>query len=99
MSGIAGIIHFDRMPVQAGQIESMTAAMAHRGPDGIAHWREGSAALGHCLLRTTRESADERQPLIDADRGLVLTFDGRIDNAMELARDLKARGAMLRTRA
>src|SRR5512141_1747516 len=99
MSGIAGIIHFDRMPVQAGQIESMTAAMAHRGPEGLAHWQEGSAAFGHCLLRTTPESADEHQPLVDRDAGLVLVFDGRIDNALELTRELRISGATLRTRA
>ena len=33
MSGIAGIIRFDGMPVEPGQVEAMTAAIAHRGPD------------------------------------------------------------------
>jgi asparagine synthase (glutamine-hydrolysing) len=99
MSGIAGIIHFDQMPVQAGLIECMTARMAYRGRDGIAHWQEGSTAFGHCLLRTTRESAEERQPFVDAQRGLVLVLDGRIDNAAELARELRVSGAILRSRA
>ena len=99
MSGIAGIIHFDRMPVQAGLVERMTERMAFRGPDGRGHWRHGSEAFGHCLLRTTQESAEERQPLADADRGLVLVFDGRIDNAAELERELRGHGAILRTRA
>jgi asparagine synthase (glutamine-hydrolysing) len=99
MSGIAGIIHFDRMPAQAGLIEHMTDRMAYRGPDGQGHWRHGSEAFGHCLLRTTPESADERQPLTDVDAGLLLVFDGRIDNSAELAHELRGHGAILRTRA
>jgi len=92
MSGIAGIIHFDRMPVQAGDIERMTGAMSHRARDGVAHWVNGHAALGHCLLRTTVEAADDRQPLVDAESGRVLVFDGRLDNFRELAADLRGAG-------
>jgi len=99
MSGIAGIIHFDRMPVQAGLIEVMTDRMKDRGPEGQGHWRQGSEAFGHCMLRATEESTAERQPLADADAGLVLVFDGRIDNAAELARELLGHGAPMRTRA
>jgi asparagine synthase (glutamine-hydrolysing) len=99
MSGIAGIIHFDRMRVQAGLIERMTERMAYRGRDGFGHWREGSTAFGHCLLQTTRESAAERQPLADAATGRVLLLDSRIDNSAELARQLRAAGAVLRTAA
>jgi asparagine synthase (glutamine-hydrolysing) len=99
MSGIAGIIHFDQMPVQAGLIECMTTRMAYRGRDGMTHWQQGSTALGHCLLQTTRESAEERQPLVDAQSGLVLVLDGRIDNAAELARELRVSGAILHSRA
>ena len=99
MSGIAGIIHFDRMPVQAGLIERMTATMAYRGPDGLRHWTGEAAALGHCQLRTTPESADERQPLADPESSLVLVFDGRIDNSPELARELRVEGVNLHGRA
>jgi len=99
MSGIAGIIHFDQSPAQAGLIECMTGHMAYRGRDGIAHWQEGSTAFGHCQLRTTRQSAEERQPYVDAQRGLVLVLDGRIDNAAELARELRSSGAILHSRA
>jgi asparagine synthase (glutamine-hydrolysing) len=99
MSGIAGIIHFDRMPVQAGLIERMTATMAYRGPDGCGHWTDEAAALGHCLLRTTVESADERQPLADPESSLVLVFDGRIDNSTELARELRVNGKILHSQA
>jgi asparagine synthase (glutamine-hydrolysing) len=99
MSGIAGIIHFDGAPVEAGQIEKMTSAMAHRGPDGIHHWARGNVALGQCMLRTTPESLEETQPLTNEDESLVLVMDGRVDNWEELRRELLGRGAVLRTRA
>ena len=99
MSGIAGIIHFDGAPVAPGLVESMTGAMAHRGPDGIDHWVKGSAALGQCMLRTTPESLEEHQPLTNEDESLVLVMDGRVDNWEELRRELLARGAVLRNRS
>lgn len=99
MSGIAGIVHFDGRPVEPGQVEAMTAAIAHRGPDGIAHWTKGGVALGHCMLRTTPESLEETQPLANEDESLVLVMDGRVDNWEELRAELKKRGAVLRSRA
>ncbi len=98
MSGIAGIIHFDGAPVAPGLVERMTAAMAYRGPDGIRHWIRGSVALGQCMLCTTPESLEERQPLTNEDESLVLVMDGRVDNWETLRNDLLARGARLRDR-
>jgi asparagine synthase (glutamine-hydrolysing) len=98
MSGIAGIIHFDGKPVEPGLIEKMTSAMAHRGPDGINHWVKGSVALGQCMLRTTPESLEEHQPLINEDESLVLVMDGRVDNWEELRKELLSKNVDLRTR-
>ena len=99
MSGIAGIFYFDGRPVEPGQVEAMTAAMHHRGPDGIYHWRNRNVALGQCMLRTTPESLQETLPLANEDESLLLVMDGRVDNAEELRRNLLAKGAVLRTRA
>jgi asparagine synthase (glutamine-hydrolysing) len=99
MSGIAGIIRFDGGPIEPGLIEKMTAAMHYRGPDGINHWVQGSVALGQCMLRTTPESLEETQPLLNDDGSLVLVMDGRVDNWEELRTELLSRGARLRTRA
>jgi asparagine synthase (glutamine-hydrolysing) len=99
MSGIAGIIRFDGAPVAPGLVGRMTAAMAHRGPDGIDHWVRGPVALGQCLLCTTPESQEETQPLANEDGSLVLVMDGRVDNWEELRRELRARGAVLRSRS
>jgi asparagine synthase (glutamine-hydrolysing) len=92
MSGIAGIIHFDGKPVEPGLIEKMTSAMAYRGPDGLHHWVKGSVALGQCMLHSTPESHGEKQPLVDEARGLVIVFDGRLDNRNEISRGLNSHG-------
>jgi asparagine synthase (glutamine-hydrolysing) len=99
MSGIAGIVHFDGAPIEPGFVERMTGAMRSRGPDGIQHWRNGSVAFGQCMLRTTPESLEEKQPLANEDQSLVLAMDGRVDNLEELRRELLARGAVLRDRS
>ena len=99
MSGIAGIIRFDGGPVDAGLIESMTAAMLYRGPDGINHWHGTGASLGHCMLQSTPESLQERQPLCSEQAPLVLVMDGRIDNWEELRAELLANGVLLRDRS
>jgi asparagine synthase (glutamine-hydrolysing) len=99
MSGIAGIIRFDGAPVEPGLVEKMTSAMSHRGPDGIHHWVKGSVALGQCMLCTTPESLEEKQPLTNEDETLVLVMDGRVDNWEELRKELLGRGARLRDRS
>ena len=99
MSGIAGIVHFDGAPIDPGLVERMTGAMAPRGPDGIDHWRKGPVALGQCMLCTTPESLEEKQPLSNEDESLVLVMDGRVDNWQELRRELLGRGAVLRDRS
>jgi asparagine synthase (glutamine-hydrolysing) len=99
LSGIAGIIRFDGGPVDPARLHRMTDAMAHRGPDGIAHWVEGSVGLGHCMLRTTPEALEETQPLTNEDESLVLVWDGYLTNDDELRRDLLGRGTRLRSRS
>jgi asparagine synthase (glutamine-hydrolysing) len=99
MSGIAGIIQFDGKRVQRAEIEKMTGAMVDRGADGINHWVSDSVALGHCMLITTPEAREENQPLANEDESLVLVMDGRVDNWLDLRRELIEHGAVLRTRS
>ena len=99
MSGIAGVIHLDGGPVPPGTAGDMVRAMAHRGPDGEAHWAGQGAALGQCMLHTTPQSLTEVQPLVSPDGRRVLVMDGRVDNRDELREELQARGVRLRTEA
>jgi asparagine synthase (glutamine-hydrolysing) len=99
VSGIAAIISFDGAPVETGFIEKMTSAMSYRGPDGLSHWIEGAVALGQCMMRTTQESVEEMQPLLNEDESVALVMDGVLDNWAELRTELLEHGAKLRTRA
>jgi asparagine synthase (glutamine-hydrolysing) len=99
MSGIAGILRFDGNMIDRNLIEAMTATMSYRGPDGISHWHGKSAALSHCMLHTTPESLEEKQPLESEDGRYVLVMDGRIDNWDTLRRELIAKDIVLRTRS
>ncbi len=80
MSGLAAIIQFDGTDVPPGAIQSMTSAIDHRGPDGIAHLRRGTVALGHCMLHTTSESLEEVQPFANEGDSLLLVFGGWLSN-------------------
>lgn len=96
MSGLAVLIRFDGGDADCRQLRAMTAAMTYRGPDGITHWADGPAALGHCAMDAS-EAGSLAQPLLSADGQLVAVFDGYLANHAELRADLEARGARLRS--
>ena len=84
MSGIAGIYCVDQQSAASSELRQMVDALAHRGPDGVKTWCQGSVGLGHRMLWTTPESLHEQLPLSKGD--LAITADARIDNRDELAK-------------
>ncbi|MBC6479087.1 MAG: hypothetical protein GDA56_16285 [Hormoscilla sp. GM7CHS1pb] len=78
MSGIVGILHGDGQPLDPALLQTMTELMAFRGPDARDTWTDGHVGFGHALLRTTWESATERQPH-SLDRKVWITGDIRLD--------------------
>ena len=62
----------------------MHAALRPHGSDGGGRWQQGTIGLGQALRRLTDEDQHEQQPLTSADGGLVLVWDGRLDNREEL---------------
>ena len=89
MSGIAGILYKDSRSVDPRDLQRMLAALFHRGPDASGVWHHGPIGLGHCMLRTTPESLDERQPIANETGDVVLTADARLDNRSELISTLE----------
>lgn len=88
MSAIFGLVRLDGTPVRADELARMGRALAHRGPDGQADLALDNAGLGHCLLRVNREDRLEAQPLHDAQLGVTLVADLRLDNREELAEEM-----------
>jgi asparagine synthase (glutamine-hydrolysing) len=97
MGGIACIYNMDGQPADPSLITRMTSASFYRGPDGIAHWNEGTVALAHLKFWTTPEAVQETQPQFDEANTLSLVMDGRVDNRVDLRALLEARGSVLRT--
>jgi asparagine synthase (glutamine-hydrolysing) len=89
MSGIAGIYHLDRKPVNRGLLGRMIDCIPHRGADGTRVWMDGSIGLAHRQLCTTEESLREAQPTHNRAGTCWITFDGRVDNREDLIERLK----------
>lgn len=89
MSVQAGIWNFDGRPVEPELLESLSASLRQQGPDGESRYVNGPVALLYRPFHTTAESRQERQPYTSR-RGLVLTWDGRLDNREALISDLSS---------
>ena len=92
MSGIVGMVNPDGRPVSRGLLRQVTDFMAYRGPDRQEIWSAGHVGFGDAMLRTTRESFDERQPL-SLDGEVWITADARIDGRNELVGKLESKVA------
>src|SRR5262245_35996825 len=83
MSGIAAVVSLDGSGISRSDVERMTNVLTSYGPDRQKILTRGNAAFVFCLHKLTPEDSYEVQPLLLADR-FVMLFDGRIDNRSEL---------------
>ncbi|HJO36165.1 MAG TPA: N-acetylglutaminylglutamine amidotransferase [Gammaproteobacteria bacterium] len=88
MCGICGEFRFDDHPPDLGGIARMAGSLASRGPDGEGAWRQGPVAFGHRLLSIMDLAPPSRQPMVDAELGLAIVFNGAIYNFPELREEL-----------
>jgi len=91
MSGIAGICHLDRAPLDLNLLRQMTDFLSFRGHDGRNTWSGGHVGFGHALEKTTEESEAEHQPF-SLDGKTWIVADARIDARADLLRELGAQG-------
>jgi asparagine synthase (glutamine-hydrolysing) len=68
-------------------IEKVNAALAPYGPDSDESYSNGGIRILYRAFHTTKESRLETQPHISSS-GVVITWDGRLDNRNELIREL-----------
>lgn len=88
MSGVAGCFHRDLAPATAADLAPMARALAWRGADGHASTCRGACVLATWHTWTTAEELGEVGPRELPAAGLLLAFDGRLDNRAELHRAL-----------
>ena len=79
------------VPEPDAVIEAMTASLRPRGPDQQSHWSESNVYLGHTRLAIIDRQGGA-QPMIGADSGCVLVFNGEIYNFAELRGELERLG-------
>lgn len=92
MCGICGEVTFDGSSVSLAAIDRMMKVMVPRGPDAAGAYLVDNMALGHRRLKIIDLSDNSHQPMIDAELGLSVVFNGCIYNYPELRRELMAKG-------
>jgi asparagine synthase (glutamine-hydrolysing) len=99
MCGIAGRYALDGSPASRTELETMIAAIRHRGPDATGFHLDGSLGLGHARLAIIDLSPLGEQPMPNEDGRVLLTYNGEIYNYRELCDDLRAHGHVFRSRS
>ena len=98
MCGLAGLLHPDRGgAIDRRLLQSMTDALAHRGPDGDGFYIEPGVGLGHRRLAIIDPTGGE-QPMFNEDGTIVIVFNGMIYNYRELMVELQGLGHVFRTK-
>ncbi|MGR9116658.1 MAG: N-acetylglutaminylglutamine amidotransferase [Gammaproteobacteria bacterium] len=92
MCGIAGIYSPEKNMAELARLEKMTRKLAPRGPDGEGIIVRKGVALGHRRLKIIDLSDHAQQPMVDAELGLDLVFNGCIYNYRELRKELQGMG-------
>jgi asparagine synthase (glutamine-hydrolysing) len=95
MCGIAGTFLW---PDGSPLTDRLTAAIAHRGPDGMGRYSHaagsGDVHLGHRRLSIIDLSPTGAQPMVHD--GLALVYNGELYNYLELRRELESAGVRFR---
>ena len=91
MCGLAGELRRSGA-ADVGAVARMTATMDDRGPDGVGVWSQRGAALGHRRLKVIDLTEHAAQPMVDAELGLTIAFNGCIYNYPELRAELQGAG-------
>ena len=101
MCGVAGIyaFHPSAPPVDRAELLRIRDYMTLRGPDAMGEWYsdDGRLGMGHRRLSIIDLSEQGIQPMLNAGRNLVLSFNGEIYNSKSLRLFLEKQGRNLRT--
>lgn len=92
MCGISGEVRLDGRLADEHAVARMAECLRQRGPDGRGLHAQGPVALGHRRLRVIDLSDRAAQPMVDAELGLTLVFNGCIYNYAALRGELVAAG-------
>jgi asparagine synthase (glutamine-hydrolysing) len=80
-------------------VARMTAALAHRGPDGTGAHHEPGVSLGHRRLKVIDLSERAAQPMPNRAGTVVVVFNGEIYNFADLRAELQGLGHQFESRS
>src|SRR2546430_2610339 len=89
MSVQFGRWNFDGRSSAPDYVEKVRATLVAYGPDGGGAYAKDGVEIGYRAFCTTKESWHEKQPYVLAS-GQVITWDGRLDNRMELIHEMSS---------
>ena len=92
MCGFAGELRFDGQTCDLAALSRMSQRLAERGPDGEGSVQRGALGLAHRRLTIIDLTRAGEQPMVDAELGLSLVFNGCIYNYRELKLELEGFG-------
>jgi asparagine synthase (glutamine-hydrolysing) len=99
MCGINGVFYFNpARRAEREDVDSMRAALDHRGPDDRGIHLDGNVGLGFNRLSIIDLSGGH-QPMCNEDGTVWIVFNGEIYNFVELREDLLSRGHRFQTRS
>ncbi|PRC43372.1 N-acetylglutaminylglutamine amidotransferase, partial [Mycobacterium sp. ITM-2017-0098] len=92
MCGATGEIRLDGKTPDVRAVTAMAEVMVPRGPDAAGVWSQGRVALGHRRLKIIDLSEAGAQPMVDAELGLTVAWNGCIYNYEQLRDELSGHG-------
>jgi asparagine synthase (glutamine-hydrolysing) len=82
-----GNFRFDKRPLDTRYIDQVRAMLARFSPDPEGAYSDASVEIVYRAFHTSEESRREKQPRV-SDSGVVVTWDGRLDNRKELIAEI-----------
>lgn len=98
MCGICGVYSFDHATPPLGLLRTMSATIAHRGPDDEGYHTDGPAGLAMRRLSII-DLTTGHQPISNEDGTIWIVYNGEIYNYPELRKELEHRSHRFATRS
>jgi asparagine synthase (glutamine-hydrolysing) len=98
MCGLAGIVAADGSQPSPSDLQAMSSALAHRGPDAHGTCVSGGGGLAHRRLAILDLSDAGRQPLANEDGSVQVVYNGQLFGFEPLRARLESLGHRFRSR-
>ncbi len=96
MCGLAGFINLNRsnFAVNEKLLNCMQAKLSHRGPDGYGIWKSDLHQIGLCHRRLSIVDLSDagKQPMLDKEKSVAISFNGEIYNHKSIRLELESLG-------